>query len=148
MGKYDNDGRSMMWKAAIHRRADAWALLASGAAHARGALYVGGYAIECRLKAIAMEVHGCWTLRQLAERLQIDENDVFTHGLEALLGHMPKTLRDNMRGTGGVWRAFAGEVNLWRPSWRYDARPVPTERGRSFLEAADVVFKWLDANRA
>jgi hypothetical protein len=61
---------------------------------------MGGYAVECRLKAIAMEIYGCWTLRELSERLDVTENDVFQHGLEALLGKMPKGLQDNMKPIG------------------------------------------------
>jgi hypothetical protein len=49
-------------KAALKRRSDAWALLDAEGRHARGAGYLGGYAIEWKLKAIAMEVFGCWTL--------------------------------------------------------------------------------------
>jgi arylsulfatase A-like enzyme len=95
-----------------------------------------------------METYSCWTLGALAERLGIDESDVFTHRLETLLSHLPETLQQNMRSEKHVWHAFASEVNTWRPAWRYDARPMDVDRGRGFLEATDVVFKWLNANRA
>ncbi len=95
-----------------------------------------------------VDANGVEPTNNHAERLRVDENEVFTHGLEALLGHMPGTLQRNMRATHHVWKAFAGSVNQWRPSWRYDARPLPGDRGRTLLEAMDVVFKWLDANRA
>jgi hypothetical protein len=142
-----NDGRTDLWKAAIHRRADAWALLGSGPGHARGATYLGGYAIECRLKAVAMEIYGSRTLRGLAERLKVGEDEVYTHGLEALLNHMPQTLRENLRSTDEVWRAFTA-VNRWRPSWRYEPHPFDARDAKDFLKAVDAVFHWLDRNRA
>ena len=95
-----------------------------------------------------MEVYACWSLSELAKRLSVDEHSVYTHGLEALLGHMPETLQANMRATAPVWKAFASGVNLWRPSWRYDSRSLSGDRARTFLESMDVVFKWLNANRA
>jgi hypothetical protein len=109
---------------------------------------MGGYAVECRLKAIAMEIYGCWTLRELSERLDVTENDVFQHGLEALLGKMPKGLQDNMKADRSVWRAFTGQVNRWKVSWRYAPRPLTGEEAQTFLYAVDTVFDWLDANRA
>ena len=58
MTRRKHSGRTDLRKAALKRKADAWALLtAKGPAngrHARGAGYLGGYAIECKLKAIAM----------------------------------------------------------------------------------------------
>jgi hypothetical protein len=53
--------------------------------HARGAGYLAGYAIECKAKAIAMEVFDCWTLEELAASWDVDENQVYAHGLEAIL---------------------------------------------------------------
>ncbi len=58
MSRREHEGRTDMRKAALKRRADAWALLQTGKAqHARAAGYLGGYAIECKLKAIAMEIY-------------------------------------------------------------------------------------------
>jgi len=94
-----------------------------------------------------MEVYNCWTLRELGKRLNVPEADLFIHGLEALLKHMPGSLNENLRNAKAVWRSF-GVANQWRPSWRYDARPLSADRGRAFLGAIDEVFNWLDASRA
>lgn len=144
MSRYEHDGRTDMRKAALKRRADAWRLLRAGKAHSRGAAYLGGYAVECKFKAIAMEVHGVWTLRQLAKVWQVNESEVYTHGLEALAMHLP--LYKNFQRSE-VWRDFAGHVNHWRPSWRYDPRDWTEEGAENFLTALDRVYKWLDANR-
>jgi HEPN domain-containing protein len=142
----DHHGRTDLRRAALKRLNDAKALLRVGKPHARGAAYLAGYAIECKLKAIAMEVFGCWTLEQLARRLRVTERDVYTHGLEALLRALPlyATLRRSQ-----LWRSdFAGRVNQWRVSWRYDPHDADLEWARSFLEAAERVYNWLEANRA
>ena len=64
MARADYQGVSEQRKAAFKRKRDAWALHTQGPLHARGAMYLGGYAIECKLKAIAMEIHQCRTLSQ------------------------------------------------------------------------------------
>jgi hypothetical protein len=125
MGKYEHDGRTDLRKAAIKRRADAWALLRAGSEHTRAATYLGGYAIECKLKAIAMEIYDCYTLRQLATRWNVPESEVYTHGLEALVEQLP--LRDNFHKSP-VWRDFANQVNRWRASWRYEGDRHATAR--------------------
>jgi hypothetical protein len=144
MGRYDHDGRTDLRRAAAKRRADAWALVRAGSEHTRAATYLGGYAIECKLKAIAMEAFDCWTLRQLAARWQVPEQDVYSHGLEALIEQLP--LRDNFHRSE-AWPFFARHVNQWRASWRYDPRNPPVESAQTFLGAVDRVYKWLEANQ-
>jgi hypothetical protein len=145
MGRHDFDGRTDLRKAALKRRSDAWVLLRAGRDHARAAMYLGGCAIECKLKAIAMEVHDVWTLRDLARVWRVSEDEVYSHGLEALLEHLP-ALRDRLR-EGPVWRRFAGFVNKWRASWRYNPWNAKEAEAKTFLEAVDSVYKWLEANR-
>lgn len=77
--------------------------------HARGAMYLAGYAVECKIKAIAMEVHSCRTLAQLVTALGVDEQNVFDHGLEAQLGHLP-TLKARMQRDKGTWHASGVSV--------------------------------------
>jgi hypothetical protein len=144
MGKHDHDGRTDMSRAALKRRADAWALVRAGREHTRAATYLGGYAVECKLKAIAMEIYDCWTLRQLADRLGVSDQEVFTHGLEALLERLP--LRDNFRRSP-VWHDFSNHVNRWRASWRYDPHNGTVEAATTFLQAVNRVYAWLDAHQ-
>ena len=54
MARNEYHGVSEQRKAAFKRKRDAWALHASGPKHARGAMYIGGYAIECKLKSICI----------------------------------------------------------------------------------------------
>lgn len=112
--RLEHNGRSDLSKAAVKRRADAWHLLRSGLPqHTRAAVYLGGYAIECKLKVAAMEAYDVWTLADLAARLGVDDREVYTHGLIALLEHLPARARFRR---SAVWRDFAVEVNHWRPA--------------------------------
>lgn len=162
----DYNGRTELRKASLKRLADAYALLGepllplkgrdlkrhqaacsvlrSGGNHAQGARYLGGYAVECRMKAIAMEVYGCWTLDELAKALGLDERDVYTHGLECLARYLPCF---NRWRKSRDWRDFAKHVNQWRPSWRYDPNDVPESTAKAFLDAVRKTLNWLDANR-
>lgn len=140
----DHDGRSDMWKVAIKRRADARRLMEGGQPHSSGAVYLAGYAVECKMKAIAMEVHGVTTLRALGSKLGLDDGAVFTHGLEALLEFLP--FQESFRRSL-VWRDFTTQVARWRPAWRYEPRDWETEKATAFMDAVDRVYRWLDANR-
>lgn len=139
-----HEGRTELRKAAIRRLQDAERLFADGAIHAHCAAYIAGYAIECKLKAIAMEVFNVWTLSQLAVCWGVEESEVFTHGLESLLNRLPLVTCFRQ---SDVWRDFVEHVNHWRPSWRYNPGALQAEQYRSFLEAVKRVYHWLDANR-
>lgn len=140
----EHDGRTDMWKAAIKRKADAHRLFESGRPHYTGAMYLAGYAIECRMKAILMDAYHVLTLKELADRMSLNEKDVFTHGLEGLIEVAP--FGDSMRHSP-VWRDFVEQVILWKPSWRYDPRERTESEARNFLDAVDRVYLWLDTNR-
>lgn len=142
--KRQYNGRTNLRKAALKRKADAWALLECGKAHARGAIYLGGYAIECKLKAIAMEVYSCWTLDQLAKEWKVDDKVVYAHGLESLAKRLP--LYDRF-SRSSVWKDFSGHVNRWKPSWRYDPKPYAVKDAKDFLDAVGRVYKWLESNQ-
>jgi hypothetical protein len=146
MGRKEHSGRTDQRKAALKRKADAHKLLDKDEReHARGAMYLGGYAIECKLKSIAMEVYGCWTFDQLADEWQVSEDVVYSHGLEALATRLP--LYNRMKKDSKTWRDFAGLVNRWRPSWRYDPKDWSVDAAETFLDAVDRVYKWLESNK-
>ena len=151
MARSEFHGVSDQRKAAFKRLRDAKALLAeensldwlrSDGAHARGAMYLAGYAIECRLKSIAMETYGCQTLAQLAVRWQVDEGFIYTHGLEGLAKRLPLWIR--LRRSE-VWADFS-KVIQWRPAWRYDPLDWPNREASRFLLAVTRVYDWLGRN--
>jgi len=139
------NGVTALRLAGLKRRNDARKLLESkDPNHARGAAYLAGYAIECKLKALALEVFRCWTLEQLAAKWDVSDRDVYSHGLEAFARRLPLWQRFRR---GPAWKAFAGKVNAWRPSWRYDHRNWTVEEAQKFLRAVDDVYEWLEVNR-
>src|SRR5437868_5586125 len=152
MTRSEFHGVSEQRKAAMKRLRDARFLLnpQSGqnwrdqsGKHARGAMYLAGYAIECKLMAIGMETHGCLTLEELRIKLRVDERDIYAHGLELLATRL--RLLNRLR-QGRVWRDF-GEVNRWRPAWRYDPKDWNNGLALEFLEAVERVYYWLESNR-
>ncbi len=145
MSRTTHHGITDMRKAALKRLADARRLLGSKEnCHARGARYLAGYAIECKLKAIAMEIYACKTLADLAEEWQVERQAVYTHGLEVFARQLPLWRR--LQGSD-VWRDFTGQVNRWNPAWRYDGRDLHYAEARVFLDAVTRVYKWLESNK-
>ena len=168
MGEHESNGLTALRKAASKRMGDAEALLwmrtpraqdpqslrrvrkrrsaiAVDSAHGRGAMYLAGYAVECMLKAIAMEIHDCWTLDALAAKWGVDERVVYTHGLECFFKRLPLWRRFTQ--SGSVWHDFASQVNTWRPSWRYRPDHVPIRKAERFVEAVRSVLNWLSMNK-
>lgn len=143
MGRSEHSGRTDQRRAARKRLADGKALLACGRSHGRGAVYLAGYAIECELKAIAMNVFGCRTLEQLALKWRVDEREVFQHGLESLAKRLP--LYDALRRSP-VWRDFANYANQWRPAWRYNPHEPAPQYAEAFVVAVGRILRWLDAH--
>jgi hypothetical protein len=90
LSKKDFQGLTNIRRAGCRRLLDARALLTCEEPdeHAQCAKYLASYAVECKLKAMAMETFRCFTLAELAEKLQLDESDVFAHNLEKLAKHM------------------------------------------------------------
>jgi len=152
MSKYEFGKIADQRKAAFKRLRDAKALLGrqegdwyqQKGRHARGAMYLAGYAVECKLKAIAMEVNRCRSLGELQARWGVTEQDVYTHGLEALARRLP--LYNRLRKSS-VWRDFASQVNRWRPAWRYDPQDHRNETAAAFVAAVETVYNWLESNR-
>lgn len=143
MGRKLHNGRTELRMAGLKRLRDAQALLSSGPAHSQGAMYLAGYAIECKLKAIAMEVYDCWTLDELARKWRVETRDVYDHRLERLAKRLPLYGRFQ---ESEVWRLFAGVVNRWQPSWRYSPADRPRADAEGFLGAVWSVWEWLGSN--
>lgn len=145
MGRRDFQGRATLWKAGIRRMEDAKELVSRGEAHTMGAMYLAGYAIECRLKAIAMEVSNVYSLEQLGREWGVEnEREVYHHGLEVWIERLP--LAQNFKKSG-LYREYATHVNQWKPSWRYSPEFVDEKKAKLFVGAVERVFNWLDANR-
>ncbi len=109
-------------------------------------MYLAGYAIECRIKAIAMELHECVTLKELAEKLNLKDEDVFSHRLERMLrdllsSEIHQKLTES-RQTQSHWRV----VNKWTPQWRYDRNTPDPEEASRFVQSIEKIHGWLGSN--
>lgn len=144
--KWKHQGITDQTKAALHRKRDARSLLSSGPAHTRGAMYLAGYAIECKIKAKAMESHRVNTLADLRDKLGLKEDKVYSHGLEALVADLlPKDAAKRLY-EGEARTAFVTQVNKWSPQWRYSGGNPSVSEAKNFLGAVDAVWEWLEKN--
>ena len=139
-------GVSEQRKAAKHRFDDARTLFDQN--RWRGAMYLGGYSVECLLKTKLMLRHDCHNLRELEEALQdagllAAGTTIYTHQLELLL-RLAQGM-DRLRQNQSLWKLF-NIANLWMPAWRYNPDLSNREDAEDFLEAVERVSHWIESN--
>lgn len=139
-------GISEQAKASKHRLDDARALF--NAVRWRGAMYMGGYALECLLKTKLMQMYNCRNLRELEDELQrrgtlAMQATVFTHQLELLLRLTQSMGR--LQQNRVLWPQF-NVVNRWLPAWRYTADLGSRQDAEDFLEAVEALISWIEFN--
>lgn len=139
-------GVSEQAKAAKHRLDDARALFKQK--RWRGAMYLGGYAIECLLKAKLMKMYRCRHLTDLEDVLQARgvlaaHATIFTHQLEILMGLTQRLA--NLRQHADDWRRF-NLVNRWVPAWRYSGDLSNRDDAERFLDAVMALSRWIENN--
>jgi HEPN domain-containing protein len=143
MARKQHSGISDQRKASIRRMEDAEALF--HAKRWRGAMYMAGYAVECRLKYKLMQQWRCRTLEELEERLEEHgtPRDLFTHSLHLLLewaGGLERLQQDNRP----LWFKFSQKVNNWQPAWRYSPDLGDHDDAEEFLAATKEIITWID----
>ena len=144
----ETENRINLRKAALQRKNDAHALLEKQ--RWRGAMYLGGYAIECKLKAQLLDYYACETLPELSDMLekqfgyQPQLTTVRGHSLEYLFGFLPNS-RERLRHNRDREQDFA-VCNGWQHTWRYWGDAGGAENAMYFIECVDRVFQWLTHN--
>ncbi len=145
MSRYEYQGITEQYKASIRRMADARILRMQS--HWQGAMYLAGYAVECRLKARLMEIYHSRNLKELQERLAERFNDerleVASHNIERLMSY-----------TGAIARLTKNKETLiayriclkWKPAWRYEPTNGDQRNCEEFFEAVRHLLGYLDAN--
>lgn len=142
MNRRDFSGRTSQAKAGFKRLKDAKRL--RDQAGWRGAMYLAGYYIECKLKARLMEMYNIWTLEELENRLSQRTGKsvrAFTHSIEVLMTHTGamKRMDDNVR------RSFA-KCNQWKTDWRYDPSEGTMDECEAFIQAVETLGHFIDRN--
>jgi HEPN domain-containing protein len=144
MARRPHSGVTDQRKAGIHRLEDAQVLFQNG--RWRGAMYLAGYAVECRIKYKLMRRWNCFNLLELERRFA--ERGIaeapFTHNLEILLRAANAT--DRLKQNERVWQKFTHVVNFWEPAWRYSSNPASERAAREFLEAVEMTVRWIENN--
>ncbi|WP_435020958.1 hypothetical protein TA3x_002112 [Tundrisphaera sp. TA3] len=146
MARDDHHGINDQFKASQHRRDDAQVLFHG--ARWRASMYLGGYAVECLLKARLMKRYGVRTLADLDQDLKsrgliAGEATVYSHEIEWLFRITGDQAR--IRSDRDAWKAYV-TVNRWGPEWRYDPDLSGREEAEDFLDALDRVLSWLRAH--
>jgi hypothetical protein len=141
-------GRTQLSKAAVKRRRDAHALLEKQ--RWRGAMYMAGYALECKLKAQLMERYNCFHLQELEEEIERRTGErptlisVRAHHLEYLLGFAPDC-EARLQQNETMQQCYV-RCNTWSLAWRYLGDDGNQQEAASFLECVDSFYQWLSNN--
>jgi len=137
---------------AERRYNDAVCLLRSGEnERANGAIYMGGFVLECLLKAILLERHR--NLGQRVDPAKLSSPDreayllLYSHSLVEILEFLPEVqtkfrLRSTAKGTAD-WRRFKTVCEQWTVYARYSSRSASIGEARQFLATINEVKEWL-----
>ena len=147
MSKYQHTGRTDQTKAALKRHIDAQRLQAQR--RWRGAMYMAGYSVECKLKARLMEKYDLDTLEELEDeivrRLGRPVN-VFTHSIEVLFGLTGACERLLQSPTHpNALRAYQ-KCNKWKPAWRYKPDDGTEDECNDFMDAVKEFGSYVANN--
>jgi len=129
---------------ADRRFGDAWYLRMSQLnARANGVIYLGGFVIECLLKASLLEKHRWLQTTRSPERLASHERHLWLlcykwHDLQALLEELPEVLTRlklrEIQGRPGLIRHLKQICAEWTVFARYSPQSATIGQARDFLE--------------
>ena len=142
----DHNGVTEQAKAVGHRLADAKALLAEK--RWRAAMYLAGYAVECRLKVRLMRKHDCRHLDDLGEEFVAagrvnDPRAVYTHSLTLLLHWTER--QPVLQADRELWAEFA-DLSRWSSEWRYYSDDPGPDAATDFVASAVRLVDWFENN--
>ena len=109
---------------------DARFLLKHGRWHS--AVYLSGYAVECKMKASVCEYLGVNVLPPA----------FYTHELQALL--RSAGLAEALQCEPSLWACFRRIDVTWDVEIRYSGKPYGRYEAETFLDDVRRVVKWLD----
>lgn len=118
----------------------------------RGAVYLAGYALECKLKHKLMVERGAQRLGVLEERLHWDP---YRHSLDELGAKLSGWER--MKQNNASFRLAWEQVRMWQVSWRYAPERLDDlggraagegdrEAARRFMLSVEEALRCIEAN--
>jgi len=131
---------------------DAMCLLESGeTARANGAMYMGGIAVECLLKALLLERHPNLAGPVDPARLSKPDREVYTllfsHALEEMLLFLPDVRRKlgllTETGKRPIWPRLKMICGEWSIFIRYSPKLASRSDAREFLNTIAEARQWL-----
>ena len=146
MSKNVHSGRSDQRKSALKRWEDARYL--RNGKHWRGAMYLAGYAIECRLKAVLMEKFNVNRIQELESALEkrIGRSiNAFTHNIEVLFSFTDAYGRLKDRPITEDLRAYR-KCNTWTVAWRYNPTDGNEKECNEFMNAVHRFSRYIECN--
>lgn len=141
------------FRAVAERRfKDARCLLESGKnERANGAIYMGGFVIECLLKAILLERHP--NLQRPVDPATLSRPDrevlglLYSHALEEMLVFLPdlqlRIERQEKSSCLPLWHRFQTACEEWSVYARYSTRSATLAEAGGFLTTVQEVKQWL-----
>ncbi len=131
-------GKTELIKASVQRPNDAEVLMRS--ARFRGAMYMAGYAIECRMKAKLLVQHNVGSLDQLKRKMGVS---FYVHDLERLGSSLSgwRRVRHNMD-----FKPAWDTVRAWKVDWRYEREfsANGSEIAGKFMDNVEVVLRCIE----
>jgi hypothetical protein len=116
-------------------------------ARATGAMYMGGFVIECLLKALLLERHPNLQGPVDAARLSHSDGEahhlLFGHRLDEMLDFLPE-VRTKFTAMGtGAWERFWTVCEEWTVYARYSPKQAKRQEAGRFLRTIEEVKEWL-----
>ena len=113
-------------------------------------MYIGGFVIECLLKALLLERHPNLQGPVDPAKLSPSDREVFhliytSHELEAMLGFLPEVELKVLALSHGqsMWQRFRTVCEQWTIYARYSPKLAKKDDARWFLEVIQEVKQWL-----
>lgn len=129
------DCAKLFYRVAAQRLPEArWIFDQSDGTFTTVAVYIGGYAVECALKAV------------LLARTPRARHQTVKETFRGQLAHNFDWLREQLRKRGVRLPVEVsenlGKVDWWRTDLRYQPGQIDADEAEAFLDAAEVVVQW------
>ena len=116
-----------------------------------GAMYMGGFVIECLLKALLLERHPNLQVAVNPATLSVPDREahrlLYSHDLDEMLAFLPevRVRLESIADSKGhsPWRAFHSVCAEWTIHARYSPLHATRADARRFLDTIREVKEWL-----